>query len=354
MRSTKKAPKKLTVNLLKSPHVIAIVLLLLSFIMFDIYLATAAEDKQAPVRAEQKKVAAIDKKSDSAKKEDGHDNDKHGEEESHGEKVKLTAEQQKNGNIQLATAGPVKINQTLPLYGVITPNAEGVQKVRARFPGVIRQFNRKQGDYVAAGDVLATIESNESLKVYKVTATKAGVITDRFGAEGDQTNDDPLFTIADTSSVWVELSVFPRDVVLLQRGQEVRIEQAQRNLVGKGLITYLSANANPVNQSSGARVLLENPEAKWIPGHFVKANVIMAQSTVPVAVSNEALQSFEGKTVVFIKDKDGFEPRPVELGRADSEYTEITSGLSAKEVYVARNSFILKSDMGKESAEHGH
>lgn len=345
MKSTKKVPQKLTANLFKSPHFILIIFLLLSFIVFDVYLAAAAEDKQAPVRAEQKK----------SEKADGHGAGEHNEdEEGHGEKITLTTEQQKNGNIQLATAGAVKINQTLPLYGVVVPNAERVQKVRARFPGVIRQFNRKQGDQVVAGDVLATIESNESLKVYKVTATMDGVIVDRNGAEGDQTNDEPIFTIADTSSVWVELSVFPRDILLLQRDQEVRIEQAQRNLVGKGVITYLSSNANPINQSSSARVLLDNPDSKWIPGHFVKALVTMTQNTVPVAVRNEALQSFEGKTVVFIKDKDGFEPRPVELGRADSEYTEITSGLSAKEVYVARNSFILKSDMGKESAEHGH
>ena len=44
----------------------------------------------------------------------------------------------------------------------------------------------------------------------------------------------------------------------------------------------------------------------------------------------------------------------VRLGRADTQFTEVLEGLSAGETYVARNSFVLKSELGKGEAEHGH
>jgi cobalt-zinc-cadmium efflux system membrane fusion protein len=268
--------------------------------------------------------------------------------------MKLSAEQQKNGGIQLAEAGPIDIQQTLPLYGVVVPNAERIQSIKARFPGVIRTVNRKQGDKVSVGDALATIESNESMKVYTISATMNGTITDRHAVEGEQTSDEPLFVVADMTTVWVDLSIFPRDVAQLQLGQQVRVEQVQRKLVDKGQLVYISANANPVNQATSARVLLDNSKGQWIPGHFVNAQATLSKTPVAVAVQNDALQTLEGKTVIFVKEADGFEPRPVRLGKADSEFSEVVEGIAAGDTYVARNSFILKSEMGKESAEHGH
>ncbi|UUA74945.1 efflux RND transporter periplasmic adaptor subunit [Cellvibrio sp. QJXJ] len=266
-------------------------------------------------------------------------------------KIKLTAEQLRKAGIQIVKAGPVSVRQTLPLYGVVTPNAEGFQHIAARFPGVIRQLARKPGDNVSAGEVLATIESNESLKVYNVTATVSGVITNRQGAVGEQTTDTPLFTIMNAATVSVDLNVFPRDVGQVKSGQPVLIQQPQRQLEAEGRLEYVSGIANPVNQSIIARASLKNTEGHWIPGHFVNAEVILSETPAAVAVRNEALQTLDGETVVFVKEADGFEARPIQTGRTDHRYTEIVSGLVAGESYVAVNSFILKADLGKESIE---
>jgi cobalt-zinc-cadmium efflux system membrane fusion protein len=326
----------------------------------------ATETKQSPkvTKHEENGEEAHDHgdKDDHEHEKDDHEHDKDEKEHEHGEdehgheegKVTLSNEQQRNAGIQLAKAGPIAIRQTLPLYGVITPSADGIQQVTARFPGVIRQLARKPGDRVTAGDVLATIESNESLKVYSVTATINGVITDRQGAVGEQTSDAPLFTITDTSTVWVDLTLFPRDITRIKSGQVVRVVQPQRGLSGEGAVIYIGTHANPVNQSITARASVDNADGQWFAGHFVSAEVTLAETKVAVAVHNEALQTLEGKTVVFVREADGFEPRPIQSGRADSRYTEIISGLVAGDVYVSMNSFILKSDLGKESAEHEH
>jgi cobalt-zinc-cadmium efflux system membrane fusion protein len=66
-----------------------------------------------------------------------------------------------------------------------------------------------------------------------------------------------------------------------------------------------------------------------------------------MVIRNEALQIVEDNPVVFVRGEEGFEARTVTLGRTDGELTEVVAGLSADEVYVSNNSFILKAELGK-------
>ena len=138
--------------------------------------------------------------------------------------IELTPEQLKATGIKLVQAGPAQIRENLPLYGVIAPNAERVREVAARFPGVIQSVAKKIGDPVREGETLATVEANESLQTYAVTAPLSGVVTARNANPGEQTGDKTLFTVADLSTVWVELSLFPRDVAKVRIGQGVRVK----------------------------------------------------------------------------------------------------------------------------------
>ena len=62
--------------------------------------------------------------------------------------VKLSAQQLQNAGIELSQAGAATIRETLPLYGVVKVNAERMQTLTARYPGVVRQIVRKAGDNV--------------------------------------------------------------------------------------------------------------------------------------------------------------------------------------------------------------
>jgi cobalt-zinc-cadmium efflux system membrane fusion protein len=103
-----------------------------------------------------------------------------------------------------------------------------------------------------------------------------------------------------------------------------------------------------------ARVVLPNPKGIWRPGLFVAATVELEEMTVPVAVPDEAVQTIAGRSVVFVAEGDAFIPRPVVAGRTDGDWVEIVSGLRAGESCVIRNSFILKSELGKGAAGHDH
>ena len=282
----------------------------------------------------------------------GHADKGHAEGEE--EKVSLTAEQIKAAGIELAQSGPAAIRETLPLYGVIAPNAERMRDVAARYAGTIRRVDKKIGDAVKQGETLAIVESNESLQAYSVTAPLAGVITVRNANAGEQTTEKPLFTVADLSTVWVELSLFPRDVAKVRVGQTVRVKSNDAGLSADGTIAYVAPFGSSANQTLAARVVLANPDHRWAPGLYVTADVALSQQTVPVAVRNDAIQTVEGKSTVFVEHDDGFEPHAVRLGKSDGEYSEVLEGLEAGKRYVTRNSFVLKAELTKGEASHDH
>lgn len=103
-----------------------------------------------------------------------------------------------------------------------------------------------------------------------------------------------------------------------------------------------------------ARVVLANPQGAWRPGLFVNVEVIASETAVPVSVASDAIQSVGDKPVVFVKVKDGFVAQPVQLGRSDGKRVEVLQGLQAGAAYAAAGSFVVKSELGKASADHTH
>lgn len=269
------------------------------------------------------------------------------------ERIELSPGQVRAAGIVIEQAGPAVIREGLPVYGVIAQNAEHVRDVGARFPGVIRSVRARVGDAVRAGDTLATVESNESLQTYPVVAPLGGVVTARAANPGEQTGDKSLFTIADLSTVWVELALFPRDSARVRVGQAVRVASTDTGLRAEGRIVYVAPFGSS-NQTRTARVQIANPERRWAPGLYVDAEITLSESPVRLAVRNEALQRLEGDTVVFVAGDGGFESRPVRIGRSDAEWSEVLAGLAPGERYAAANSFILKAELGKGAAGHEH
>lgn len=259
--------------------------------------------------------------------------------------ARITPEAAATVGIELAEAGPANIAEALQLYGVIKPDAERTREVMARFPGTVKSVHKAIGDAVRAGETLATIESNESLQTYALSAPIAGIVTAREADPGEQAGSEVLFTISDASSVWVELSLFPADAARVHSGQRVRIDSVGGDLHGSGrigLVGVFSGSPTPT-----ARVVLANTDRRWTPGLFVNGSVEIASAPVPVAVQAAALQTVDAQTVVFVPAEGGYAPRPVKTGRHDRETVEILEGLAAGEPYVAANSFVVKAELGK-------
>lgn len=326
--------------------------LTLLMLVVPLWLTACGDPEKLAASAPQAEAGHAERGEESGHGEAGHKEEgEHAEEGGH---VALSQEQIKATGIGLMQAGPAQIREALQLYGVVAPNAERVRDVAARFPGTIRDVTKRIGDAVREGEALATVEANESLQTYAVSAPLTGVVIARNANPGEQTGDKILFTVADLSTVWVELSLFPRDVAKVRVGQNVRVKSTEAELDATGKIVYVAPFGQAANQTLTARVLLDNPDRRWAPGLYVIAEVTLAETAAPLAIRNEAVQTLEGRSVVFVRDDDGFAPREVTLGRSDSDYSEVLAGLAVGDTYAAANSFVLKAELGKGSAEHGH
>jgi membrane fusion protein, heavy metal efflux system len=254
--------------------------------------------------------------------------------------------------IELATAGPGMLRDSLVLNGIIQPNQEALVQVTPRFPGVAREIRARIGDRVAKGDLLATVESNQSLTTYELKAPISGTIIDRQVSLGEYASEQkPAFVIADLSTVWVNFSVYRRDLARVRVGDTILIDAEDGGPQIEAKIAYVSPVGNSDTQSALARAIVDNRHMRLRPGLFVTAKLVLAPKSVPLAVKSEALQTIENRTVVFVRAGDKFEVRNVELGAHDPQLVEILSGLRDGDVYAARNSFVIKAELAKATAE---
>jgi cobalt-zinc-cadmium efflux system membrane fusion protein len=280
----------------------------------------------------------------------------HGHEEHVGaEHVEMTPEQIKNAGIRLEEAGTGRIRQTVRLFGSVGPNEERLAHVMPRYPGVVKQVRKKLGESVEKGEVLAVIESNESLQPYDVASEIGGTVVEKHITLGEfASTENKIFTIADLGTVWVNLNVYRQDFPNLRVGQKVMIDPGEGGKKIESEIAYISPFGAESTQTMLARAVVENPEAHLRPGLFVAGEVVLDETEVDVAVAQGAIQTLEDQQVVFVREGDAFEVRPVQIGAQDGERAEITAGLLPGEEYVSANSFVLKAELGKAGAAHDH
>lgn len=269
-------------------------------------------------------------------------------------RVQIAASAAEAAELTVESAGPAAIRERLELTGAIQANPARLARVRARFPGVVREVRKGLGDAVAVGEVLATVQSNESLENYPIPAPIGGAVLARNAVAGEATGEEPLFVVGDLSKVWAELDVFGRDLNSIKPGQPVRVVSLDEEMMADGVISVLSPLTTHSSQSVRARVVLENAQGVWRPGQFVHGLVTVAETNVPLAVKNSALQRFRDFTVVFAQVGDIYEVRMLGLGKSDGVWTEVLGGLESGERYVTGNSFLIKADIEKSGASHDH
>ena len=275
------------------------------------------------------------------------------EKEEHSDSVVLSDSKIAAAGIELAKASPGVLRDSLLLNGMVMPNQESLVQVTPRFPGIVREVRKRIGDRVQKGDVLAIVESNQSLTPYELKAALAGTVIDRQTTLGEYVSEQkPAFVVADLSTVWVDFSVYRRDLTRVNIGDQILIDPADGGAAIDAQISYLSPVGSSDTQSALARAVVPNPEQRLRPGLFITSRLILSAKQVGVAVKSSALQTIENRTVVFVRDGEKFEARDVEIGDRDSEFVEVTFGVLEGDVYAAKNSFIVKAELAKGAADN--
>ena len=200
---------------------------------------------------------------------------------------------------------------------------------------------------------------DEKLAWYPLRAPFDATVIEKHITLGEKLSDESCaFTIADLSTVWIELSVYQKDLPLIKPGQHVTVTVGSAGGKFNGIISYVGPVVGEKTRTALARVVLDNASGVLRPGTFVTAEVLVDKVATKVVVPKNVIQDINDKPAVFVKIDHGFEARIETPGRANDVSVEIVLGLQAGEQIVTKNSFRLKAELQKAAggahAGHGH
>lgn len=184
---------------------------------------------------------------------------------------------------------------------------------------------------------------------YRITAPFNGTVIEKHITLGETvTAETAVFTVADLSSVWIDLAVYQKDIGAVRAGQVARVSTNHGD-EAKLRIDFVQPLVGEQTRTALARIIAPNPDGAWHPGCFVTARVTMGvtESSGIVVPSTAVIRMGDGDEVVFVETDEGFELRPVAVGRRTRGHIEVVSGLVAGDRYVVRGGFSLKAELGK-------
>lgn len=189
-------------------------------------------------------------------------------------RTKITAAAAKAGGVEIATAGPATIGETRELFGTVQLATTARSEIRGQFPGRIVSVTKAVGDYVKRGQLLARIESSESLQVYPVYSTVSGVVAERNGNPGDVTFDRALYVITDPAQTTVVFNIFPKDLGAVQPGMTVQVETMDGAAIAQVHLGDYLPDGNVEAGTALIRAVLPNRSGRLRAGMALRGRII--------------------------------------------------------------------------------
>ncbi|NLG18719.1 MAG: efflux RND transporter periplasmic adaptor subunit [Fibrobacter sp.] len=292
-----------------------------------------------------------------------HDHDsEEGEHSGHDDEGVITVapEDMKMAEITTARVETGTISTSLDLSGEIGFNEDRVVHITPRFAGIVKEARYRIGEYVKANETVALIESNESMTTYSLKAPISGRIIEKHAAAGEHVSEEEsLYLLADLSTVWVNLAVYPKDADRIKQGQNATITAVGSTNSITGTFSYVTPVMDAQTRKITARIVLPNVNNAWRPGTFVNAYVEAGEGEPGLVVDRNAVQILDNESVVFIQHEAGrFKAVPVKTGDKNSRKIKILAGLEEGQEYVNNGAFELKAKVVTSSlgahAGHGH
>lgn len=196
---------------------------------------------------------------------------------------------------------------------------------------------------------------------YALKAPLSGVVSQKDIVVGEYiTSDKQLFVIDQLDQLWLEFIMPSAGSVTIQPNQQIDFRSLQTQNNFKAQVQTLTTQADSQTGRLQVRAKVLTPAQELRPNLMVNVTLQAHDGQAVLRVSKSAIQQVDGKSVVFIakneKKRVHFEPVVVEVGNysSDGQWVEIKSGLTTNQQYVSQGSFLLKSEMEKGDAEHGH
>ena len=161
-----------------------------------------------------------------------------------------------------------------------------------------------------------------------------------------------LFRVSDPNRIQINASVLAADARRIKPGDTAVIE-----LLGGETVTAVVRSATPsLDPDSKTATIVLTPQGigGLTPGQGLRARIKPrgGGDSALIALPEEAVQTVEGKEVVFVKTAKGFQSTTVVTGKRGGGRIEIVDGLKPGAVVVTKGAFMLKAELGKGEAEH--
>jgi cobalt-zinc-cadmium efflux system membrane fusion protein len=201
-------------------------------------------------------------------------------------------------------------------------------------------------------EIDALVAGKAHLGCMILRAPIAGVLIEKHVVRGEHVGTETnLFTIADLDRLWLFADIYERDLSRIVKGlrAEGRLA-AYPDLAFSGQITHVGETMSVETRTLKVRIEVENKEGKLKPGMFASVDIAVAERPNALAVPEAAIQTQKQHAIVFVEEeKNVFERRPVRTGIRFGGFVEILDGVKEGDKVVSSGSFLLKSELEKES-----
>jgi multidrug efflux pump subunit AcrA (membrane-fusion protein) len=216
--------------------------------------------------------------------------------------------------------------------------------------------NCKQDHIPSVGEVLG---GDDRFAWYALRSPFDGTVIEKHIVRGESLDDaSEVFTIADLSTVWVDLTLSQAALASVREGQPMTLRLPD-GVSADSRIDFVSPTIDRETRTALARATLDNSGGGFRPGTFIEAVIRLPSDGAGVVVPKASVQLVNDRPCVFVWRDGAFELREITTGRADDDRIEVVRGLAAGEKVAAVNAFHLKTEYVKSAAgdlgaHHGH
>ena len=197
---------------------------------------------------------------------------------------------------------------------------------------------------------------------FLIKAPISGVISKKDIVVGENVQlADQLFVIENLKDLWLEFNLPNTSNIQLQVGQILNFKTNGSDQNYQAKVQTLNPEADLQTGRLQVRAKVTTQADVLRPNVLVNVFVTDAQAKTALRVQKKALQQVEGKPVVFVIESEEkglvhLKAQPIEVGVSsqDGQWLEVISGLTEGQKYIADGSFLLKSELEKDEAGHGH
>lgn len=197
-------------------------------------------------------------------------------------------------------------------------------------------------------------QSGKASRTLTLYSSANGVVLEKIAVAGMRfMPGEPLFKIADLSTIWLLADVFEQDLALVHVGQSVKISvDAYPDKEMSGKVAYIYPTVTPETRTAKVRIELANPSGMLKPDMYANVQLISGHNKArALMVSDSAVIDSGTRQIVLVQLADGFfEPREVKLGMRSDGYVEVLQGLSENESVVVRANFLIDAESNLKAA----